>query len=414
MWHIQCMIDTNAIGRRFCAIAPFADERMRRLIAASEAQVIGRGGISAVSRATGVSRDAIRAGMAELAGATPKPPAGRIRQPGGGRKAKTVHDPGLLGALEALVEPTSRGDPASPLRWTCKSTRTLAAALAEHKHPVSHETVAQLLRELGYSLQANRKTREGKSHPDPEAQFQYIHDQITAALAAGEPAVSVDAKKKELVGEFKNAGRTWRPKGQPEQVRVYDFVDRVLGRAVPYGVYDIADNHGWVSVGVGHDTAQFAVETIRQWWKRFGRDRYRTAAHLHITADGGGSNGSRHRLWKWELQHWADETGLTITVHHLPPGTSKWNKIEHRLFSAITHNWRGRPLVSYAVIVQLIAATRTHTGLTVDCALDPSTYPTGKKVTDAQMATLNLERADFHGDWDYTIRPRNTSDRVSS
>ena len=401
------MIDIAAISRRFSALAPFVDERVRRLQAAAEALAIGATGIAVVSRATGLSRQAIRAGIAELAPGTPSLPPGRIRRRGGGRKPLTAHDPALVDALERLVEPTARGDPDSPLRWTCKSTRTLAGELQAEGHAVSHTKVAQLLQGLHYSLQANRKTREGGTHPDRDAQFQYIHAQVTTALAAGEPVISVDAKKKELVGDFKNAGRTWRPVGQPEEVRVYDFVLPERGRATPYGVYDLAHNTGWVSVGIDHDTAEFAVATIRTWWARYGRSTYPLAPHLHITADGGGSNGARHRWWKWELQRWADDSGLAITVHHLPPGTSKWNKIEHRLFASITQNWRGTPLVSFAVILQLIAATRTTTGLTVECALDVADYPTGKKITDAEMATLHIEGADFHCDWNYTIRPRN-------
>jgi len=401
------MIDTAAISRRFSALAPFVDERVRRLNAASEALAIGPTGISIVSRATGLSRQAIRIGIAELKQGTPTLPPGRARKPGGGRKPLTAHDPELEDELEKLVEPHTRGDPESPLRWTTKSSRTLADELSKQGHQVSHMKVTQILHKLKYSLQGNRKTKEGSSHPDRDAQFQYINTNVTAALAAGEPVISVDAKKKELVGDFKNAGRTWRPRGEPEEVRVYDFALPEWGRATPYGVYDFAHNTGWVSVGIDHDTAEFAVATIRTWWQRYGRTTYPAATHLHITADGGGSNGSRHRLWKWELQRWADESGLTLNVHHFPPGTSKWNKIEHRLFSAITQNWHGTPLVSYGVILQLIAATRTKTGLTVDCALDIDEYPTGIKITDEEMATLHIKRADFHGDWNYTIRPRN-------
>lgn len=400
------MIDVAAISRRFSALAPFVDERVRRLLAASEALTIGVTGISVVARATGLSRQVIRDGIAELTQGTPTLPTGRIRQPGGGRKPLTTHDPELVQAVERLVEPTTRGDPESPLRWTCKSTRTLADELQRAGHSVSHTKVAQVLHQLHYSLQANRKTHEGSTHPDRDAQFHYIHTVVTAALAAGAPVLSIDAKKKELVGEFKNAGQTWRPRGRPEEVQVYDFVQSE-GRVTPYGVYDVGHNTGWVSVGITHDTAEFAVATLRTWWQRYGQTTYPVATQLHLMADGGGSNGSRHRLWKWELQRWADDTGLTLTVHHFPPGTSKWNKIEHRLFSAITQNWRGTPLVSYAVILQLIAATRTTTGLTVDCALDIDDYPTGKKITDEEMATLHIDRADFHGEWNYTIRPRN-------
>lgn len=401
------MIDTAAISRRFSALAPFVDERVRRLHAAAEALAIGVTGISVVSRATGLSRQAIRAGIAELRPGTPDLPPGRIRRPGGGRKPLTVHDPDLVQAVEQLVEPTARGDPESPLRWTCKSTRTLAAELQRQGHAVSHTKVGQVLHQLKYSLQGNRKTREGKGHPDRDAQFRYINTAVAAALAAGEPVVSVDAKKKELVGDFKNAGQTWCPRGEPVDVQVHDFVQPEWGRVTPYGIYDLGQNTGWVSVGVDHDTAEFAVATLRAWWQCTGRTTYPSATHLHITADGGGSNGSRHRLWKWELQRWADDTGLTLTVHHFPPGTSKWNKIEHRLFSMITQNWHGTPLVNYAVILELIAATRTTTGLTVECALDIDDYPAGKKITDAEMATVQLERAEFHGEWNYTIRPRN-------
>jgi hypothetical protein len=329
------MIDMDAIRRRFCAFAPFADERMRRLAAAAEAKAIGRGGISAVCRATGVSRDTIRAGLAELEGVRPRPAAGHMRQAGGGRKPVRVYDPELVGALEALVEPTSRGDPESSLRWSCRSTRTLARALREVGHPISHSKVGEILHEQRYSLQGNRKTEEGTSHPDRDAQFRYIASETGAALAGGEPVISVDAKKKELVGNLKNPGRTWRPQGQPEEVLVHDLVGPKQGRAIPYGVYDLARNQGWVRVGIDHDTAEFAVETIRQWWQQCGRSRYPQAKHLRIVADGGGSNGVRHRLWKWALQQWVEETGLSVTVHHLPPGTSKWNKIEHRLFAQI-------------------------------------------------------------------------------
>jgi len=403
------MIDTAAISCRFSTLAPLVDERVRRLLAANEALAIGPTGISVVSRATGLSRQAIRDGIAELTQGTPSLPPGRIRKPGGGRKPLTVHDPELEQALEQLVDPHARGDPESPLRWTCKSSRNLAKELQNMGHQVSHTKVTQVLHKLHYSLQGNRKTREGDGHPDRDAQFEYINTNVSAALAAGEPVISVDAKKKELVGDFKNAGQTWRPRGMPEEVRAYDFVLPEWGRATPYGIYDFAHNTGWVSVGIDHDTAEFAVETIRTWWQRYGQMTYPTATRLHITADGGGSNGTRHRLWKWELQRWADESGLTITVHHFPPGTSKWNKIEHRLFSAITQNWHGTPLVSFAVILQLIAATCTTTGLTVDCAIDINEYPIGKKITDEEMATLNIERAKFHSDWNYTIRPRDTT-----
>ena len=393
-----------AIKQRFELLAPALDERTRRLAAAAEAVAYGRGGGVAVSRATGVSRRAIRQGVAELQEAAALPP-GRVRRPGGGRKPLAATDPGLRDALEQLVEPTSRGDPESPLRWTCKSVRNLAEELRRLGHQVSHRLVADLLRDLGYSLQANRKVLEGGQHPDRNAQFEYLNRQVQAQLAAGQPASSVDAKKKELVGPFKNGGRELRPKGRPEPVRVHDFVDKELGRAMPYGVYDLARNQGWVSVGIDHDTAEFAVASLRHWWRTLGQAAYPGATSLLITADGGGSNGSRSRLWKLELQRFADETGLELRLCHLPPGTSKWNKIEHRLFSYISQNWRGKPLVSYEVIVSLIAATTTRSGLTVTCALDPGSYLTGRKVSDAEFAQIALERDESHGEWNYRIRP---------
>jgi transposase len=399
------MAEVEAIKRRFELLARHLDERTRRLLAASEALAIGRGGASAVARATGVSRRVIGEGIKELTGGPPAG-AGRIRRPGGGRKRTIDTDPTLREDLERLVEPVTRGDPESPLRWTCKSVRKLAAELRGIGHRVSHQLVAELLHELDYSLQANRKVLEGSQHPDRDAQFEYLNDRVQAQIAAGEPAISVDAKKKELVGPFKNGGRELRPKGQPEPVRVHDFVDEELGRATPYGVYDLARNRGWVTVGIDHDTAEFAVASIHQWWRTLGQAAYPEATSLLITADGGGSNGSRLRLWKWELQRFADETGLEVRVCHLPPGTSKWNKIEHRLFSYITQNWRGKPLVSYQTIVSLIAATTTRSGLAVRCELDEGTYPTGRKVTDADLATVNLDRDEFHGDWNYRIRPR--------
>jgi transposase len=399
------MAEVEAIRRRFELLARHLDERARRLLAASEALAIGRGGASTVARATGVSRRMIGEGIKEL---TDGPPAGavRIRRPGGGRKRTIDTDPTLREDLERLVEPVTRGDPESPLRWTCKSVRKLAEELRGIGHQVSHQLVAELLHELEYSLQANRKVLEGSQHPDRNAQFEYLNDQVQQQVTAGQPAISVDAKKKELVGPFKNVGRELRPKGQPEPVRVHDFVDKDLGRATPYGVYDLARNQGWVTVGIDHDTAEFAVASIQQWWQMLGRAAYPGAASLLITADGGGSNGARLRLWKLELQRFADESGLELRVCHLPPGTSKWNKIEHRLFSYITQNWRGKPLVSYQTIVSLIAATKTRSGLTVQCELDERAYPTGRKVTDADLASVNLHRDDFHGDWNYRIRPR--------
>jgi hypothetical protein len=394
----------EAIKRRFELLAPGLDERQRRLLAASEAVVLGRGGGVAVSRATGVSRRVIRAGIRELQEPESLPP-GRVRRPGGGRKSAVEKDPGLPAALERLIEPTTRGDPESPLRWTCKSLRKLTGALREQGHAVSQRVVADLLRTLEYSLQGNRKVLEGSQHPDRNAQFEYLNAQVEAQLAAGDPAISVDAKKKELVGPFKNGGRELRPQGQPEPVRVHDFVDKELGRATPYGVYDLAQNQGWVTVGIDHDTAAFAVASIARWWHGLGQAAYPNATSLLITADGGGSNASRSRLWKLEVQRLANQTGLEVRICHLPPGTSKWNKIEHRLCSYITQNWRGKPLVSYEVIVQLIAATTTNRGLKVRCELDDATYETGRKVSDKELAAVNLQRDDFHGEWNYRIRP---------
>jgi hypothetical protein len=386
------------------------------LWAASEALVLGHGGVATVAKATGLAESTIRCGRHELQQGQVPPPrqsaARRVRQPGGGRKPLTEQDPGLVAALEALVEPTARGDPMSPLRWTCKSTRKLTAELRQQGHPVSRTTVAHLLEALGYSLQGTRKTKEGSAHPDRNAQFAHINQQVQAFQQRGQPVVSVDAKKKELVGEFANAGREYQPKGHPEQVRVYDFVDKTLGKVKPYGVYDLTANAGWVSVGTDHDTAQFAVETLRRWWHHMGAPTYPQAQELLITADGGGSNGSRSRLWKRELQRLADETGLAITICHFPPGTSKWNKIEHRMFCHITENWRGRPLISHDVIVHLIAHTTTTTGLHIQAALDTKAYPTGLKVTKQQMQELSLQRDAFHGkDWNYTLMPRGTETR---
>jgi hypothetical protein len=335
----------------------------------------------------------------------PRMPTGRVRRPGGGRKPATAVDPELKAALEALVDPVSRGDPESPLRWTCKSTRRLAQELDREAHPASEWLVRQLLHDLGYSLQANRKTAEGTRHPDRDAQFRHINAAVARQLRRGRPAISVDTKKKELVGNFKNGGRTWRPHGTPEPVRVHDFLDPTKGKAIPYGVYDLGLNQGWVSVGVDHDTAAFAVNTIRRWWREMGGTAYPETPALLIVADSGGSNGTRTRLWKWELQRLADATGLTIHVSHLPPGTSKWNKIEHRLFSFISQNWRGRPLLTHATVVQLIAHTRTAAGLTVRCMLDRRRYPSEVKVTDDQMERIRLRPHRFHGDWNYSIQP---------
>jgi transposase len=399
------MEQQEIIKARFARVAKTLDERTRRAVAASEALAIGWGGVTAVSRATGLSRTVIQNGIKELTGTKPGAAPGRIRRPGGGRKKTVETDRSVRTDLEHLVEPVTRGDPESALRWTCKSVRKLAAELREQGHQVSHQWVAERLRDLGYSLQGNRKTREGSEHPDRDAQFGHINATAEEFLAAGDPVISVDTKKKELVGDFKNAGREWLPQGEPEEVRVYDFVIPELGRVSPYGVYDLAANAGWVNVGIDHDTAAFAVESIRRWWQQAGKQRYPQAERVLITADGGGSNGSRVRLWKWELQRLADETGLSISVCHFPPGTSKWNKVEHRLFAFISQNWRGKPLVSYAVILNLIAATTTTTGLTVESVLDTQTYPAGIKVTDEEMATIHLERDAFHGEWNYTISP---------
>jgi hypothetical protein len=395
----------NGIRGKFRSLSPALDERQRRLWAASESRALGHGGVVLVVRATGMAKTTVLRGLAELASGRKMQP-GRVRRPGGGRKLLTTLDPQLARAMERLVEPVTRGDPESPLRWTSKSTRHLARELTAQGHPVSHTRVADLLRARGYSLQANQKTREGTRHPDRNAQFEYINTQVKRQLAAGESAISVDTKKKELIGDFKNAGREWRPQGKPEKVRVHDFIDKRKGKAIPYGVYDLGKNAGWVSVGVDHDTAAFAVNTIRRWWRDLGRKRYPKAQRLLITADSGGSNGSRLRLWKWELQSLADQTGLRIQVHHLPPGTSKWNKIEHRLFSFISQNWRGKPLLTHATVVNLIGATRTHTGLRVRCVLDTQRYPPKIAVSKEQMDSLDLQRHDFHGDWNYTIKPR--------
>ncbi len=411
------MIDVEPIRERFSTVAPFLDERGRRLVAAAEAFAAGYGGIAAVATATGMAPSTIGRGLKELA---QDEPSERVRRPGAGRKPAIVKDPTLVADLEALVEPTTRGDPESPLRWTCKSVRRLAEALQQQGHQVSRTLVAELLNATGYSLQGNRKTKEGDSHPDRDAQFAHINAQVAAALAEQQPVISVDTKKKELVGDFRNNGREYRPQRCPEEVRVHDFLIKELGRAVPYGVYDLAANAGWVSVGVDHDTAApcslpgagFAVNSIRQWWLNLGRARYPDATRLLITATpapakagGGGSNGSRVRLWKRELQKLANELSLDIVVSHLPPGTSKWNKIEHRLFSFISQNWRAQPLVSYRVIVELISATTTKTGLTVRCELDTDQYPSGIVVSDAEIAALNIKRAQFHGEWNYTISP---------
>lgn len=385
---------------------------MRRLVTAAESEAMGYGGVTAVARATGVSRRAITEGMKELSQrktARKIPSAqSRVRREGAGRKRIVDKDPDLVKDLDRLVDPVTRGDPESPLRWTCKSVRRLAKELQQEGHSVSYQTVAELLHELDYSLQANQKTLEGSQHADRDEQFEYINRRAQRCLKQGEPVISVDTKKKELVGDFKNSGREWQSKGQPERVRVHDFEIREpgKGKVAPYGVYDLGRNMGWVSVGVDHDTATFAVETIRRWWRWMGRPNYPNAKRLLITADSGGSNGARVRLWKWELQQLSDETGLEISVCHFPPGTSKWNKIEHRLFSFISQNWRGKPLISHEVIINLIAATTSKTGLTVRSALDKNIYPAGVKVSDQQMAEIRIKRDTFHGDWNYSLLPR--------
>jgi Rhodopirellula transposase DDE domain len=395
------------LAAEFAALFPHLDERQRRLAMGARARSLGHGGITVVARAAGVNAVTVSRGAAELESGGE--PLGRARRAGGGRKDITQADPGLVPALLALVDPAARGDPGSPLRWTVKSTPTLARELTRQGHAVSDRTVARLLAGEGFSLQGNAKQTEGSQHPDRDAQFRYINGQASEHQAAGQPVVSVDAKKKEKVGNFKNGGREWRPAGQPERVNVYDFIDKELGKVTPYGVYDIAANAGWVSVGTDHDTAAFAVQTIRTWWQKAGQPAYPAASRLLICADGGGSNGYRTRLWKTELARLAEETGLAITVCHFPPGTSKWNKIEHRLFSQISMNWRGRPLTSHEVIVSLIASTRTRTGLTVAAELDQAEYPKGIKISDQEMAGLEqsrrLRRHGFHGEWNYTLSP---------
>jgi transposase len=406
---VQDAAALRQIKFRYRSLGPLMDERLRRQWAAAEAHGYGRGGLSAVSSATGMSRNTIRKGLAEIAARQKKPKAPvdvRLRKPGGGRKRLTATDPGLAPALEQLIEPTSRGDPMSPLRWTCKSTVNLAEALTRQGHAIGPWTVGNLLKEAGYSLQSNRKTKEGGAHPDRNAQFEYINVSVQQFQQRGQPVISVDTKKKELVGAFKNGGREWQPKGEPEQVLVHDFVDEQLGKVIPYGVFDLSRNEGWVSVGIDHDTAQFAVQAIGRWWQKMGAKRYPQARALLVTADGGGSNGSRSRLWKVALQALATRLGLPIHVRHFPPGTSKWNKIEHRMFSHITENWRGRPLVSHEVIINLIANTRTRTGLRIRAELDRGVYPTGIKITDAELNELNLKHAEFHGDWNYALLPQ--------
>lgn len=396
------------VKSKFISLRPLMNEYLRRRWAAVEATTIGYGGISIVARATGLSRNTIAKGIAEMSENTDEIPVSslpRIRRAGGGRKRLTERDPELLQDLEALVAPMTRGEPESPLRWTCKSTRKLAEALQNQGHEVKERTVAGLLKRLGYSLQSNRKTKEGSNHPDRDAQFEFINTQVQAFQKRSQPVISVDTKKKELVGDFLNKGQEWQPKGIPEKVNIYDFINKELGKAIPYGVYDVTLNKGWVSVGIDHDTARFATATLRRWWEVMGHPMYPNARELLITADGGGSNSSRSRLWKVALQELADDTGLEISVCHFPPGTSKWNKIEHRMFCHITENWRGRPLRSLEIIVNLIGNTTTKTGLRIQAELNTGSYETGIKVSDEELAAVRIKRASFHGEWNYTILP---------
>ena len=392
------------LRRKYLRMRSTLNERSRRLWAATEALEIGRGGIVAVRRATGLSYTAVARGISDIRAGNPVDPV-RVRRPGGGRKRLATLDGMLAGDLEGLVEPLSRGDPETRLRWTCKSLRHLSKELEGMGHQISHTVVGEMLREIGYSLQANRKNQEGKQHPDRNAQFEFINASVIEQQRRGEPAVSVDTKKKELVGNYKNGGREWRPEGNPLEVKSHDFKDKELGKVAPYGVYDLTRNAAWVSVGIAHDTAQFAVATIERWWRRMGSVAYPRARSLLITADSGGSNAPRTRLWRWELQGLSDRTGLALKVRHFPPGTSKWNKIEHRLFAYITRNWRGQPLITHAAIVNLIAATKTSAGLKVRCELDRRQYQKGLEVSDEQLAQVRIERDEFHGDWNYTIRP---------
>lgn len=400
------VITEDEIRRKYEALSPLMDERMRRCWAGVEADAIGEGGIAIVERATGMSRTTIRAGRDEARGGLRDVDAEQVRRAGGGRPRLEEQDPGLMTELESLVDPVTRGDPESPLRWTSKSTRKLATELTERGKPISPQKVGQLLFALGYRLNAAQKTLEGTDHPDRNEQFEFINDRVESYQARSAPVISVDTKKKELVGDFKNAGREWQPMGEPVAVRVHDFIDPDLGKVIPYGVYDLGRNEGWVNVGIDHDTPEFAVASISRWWSQMGHKVYPNASELLITADAGGSNGYRSRLFKIELQKFADRTGLTIGVSHFPPGTSKWNKIEHRMFCHITENWRGRPLLDHETVVQLIGATRTTTGLRIKAKLDRRTYPVGLKATDAQMREINLIEEDFHGDWNYTIVPR--------
>jgi transposase len=395
----------SVLRAKYQALAPLMDERVTRRWAAAEAHALGWGGASAVAKATGLSRTTIRSGLAELHHPRAEPPTERTRRPGAGRPRLADRDPKLLDDLHTLLEPDTRGDPEAPLLWTSKSTRHLAEALVALGHDISHDSVGRLLEEIGYRLQANRKTEEGSDHPDRDAQFGYINRCIRRFQKRHQPVVSVDATPRELVGNYRNPGREWRPEGTPQRVRTHDFRDKELGVAIPYGVYDLTRNDGWVSVGIDHNTAEFATESVRRWWERMGSLAYPDADELLLTADGGGSNGSRARLWKLKVQRLADRLGLRISVCHFPPGTSKWNRVEHRMFCHITENWRGRPLVSRAVIVNSIGRVRTREGLRIEAELDTNSYPKGIKVSDEEMAGLNLQRAKFHGDWNYTILP---------
>jgi transposase len=397
-------VGIDALQRKFASVLPALTERGRRLAVAAEARALGYGGIARVARASGVSRSTIQRGLREIGRRGRRLGVEKVRRPGGGRKKLQELEPRLAIDLDRLVEPAVRGDPESPLRWTSKSLRTLARELQEMGHDVSYPTVGRLLVEAGYSMQSNQKSKEGGKHPDRNAQFEYLYSQVRRQQRRGQPVISVDTKKKELIGDFKNGGQEWLPQGKPRRVRVHDFIIKTKGKAIPYGVYDLTRNAGWVSVGIDHDTAAFAVNSIRRWWRAMGKRTYPGADSLLITADSGGSNAAKSRLWKWELQRLANETGLSICVHHLPPGTSKWNKIEHRLFSFISQNWRGRPLTSLAVIVNSIAATKTQAGLRVRCEIDRERYPKGLKVTDEQLAAVNIKRHKFHGDWNYSIR----------
>jgi len=405
------LVLAKQIALKYDALAPLMDERMRRQWAATEVSAYGRGGLQAVSSAIRMSPNTIRKGMRELQARSENPGEAittRLRKKGGGRKRSGENDPELSVKLMDMVAPMTRGDPMSPLLWTCLSTTNLADALTRQGHPVSPRTVGRLLNEDGYSLQSNRKTKEGKSHPDRNAQFEYINAKVKRFQREGQPVISFDTKKKELIGEFRNSGKEWRPKGEPETVLVHDFIDKDLGKVIPYRVFDLSENKGWVSVGIDHDTAHFATEAIRRWWKKMGAKRYRTAKALLITADGGGSNGSRCRLWKIALQKLATQLDMPIHVCHFPPGTSKWNKVEHRMFSHITQNWRGRPLVSHEVVIQLIANTTTAAGLKIRAELDSGSYPTGLTVSDEELAALHIKRAKFHGDWNYALLPIRT------